>query len=376
MLVCGFYDKSFFVFNDSSRVRLLNVPCAGSHRRWSFYTRSLDLSDSVFAYIRNQNLIIANSRPSSSLPNPQINPSFSGLETRAIHFVSDSYFLSGGEDCILRIHSLDSSILESIKNHKASILSICSLQMLNQTLVFTAGAKDTIFAYSWTNSNKCFLIASRSQPLNERVSVRITDISAFESLDSTVILVACCSDGYLRAFSFLDSFKLIQEIEIGKCLLVVESIRSKDTITVVCGSSEGIVRSYHWKSNLLHLVDQVKIHQSGVNSLDLRLIDGGLQILSGGYDGAITCFSLNPNSRNLTRNDFAHGSSVVGVKFLTDTSLVSVSVGSELRYWQISASGFEMKIEEWTCVSDVSGMSISNKLAICGVGLQLKDIVL
>ncbi|XP_062614048.1 tRNA (34-2'-O)-methyltransferase regulator WDR6-like isoform X2 [Saccostrea cucullata] len=109
-------------------------------------------------------------------------------------------------------------------------------------------------------------------------------------------------------------------------------------------------------------------HQSGVNGMDwLHYKDDDFLIASGGDDNAI-CISLVQFDDDVIRVKAkgsclcAHATEITGVKFLSPSKLLSVSIDQRLILWDLRVNSDHIQVQQlsckFVCVTDISNMDI------------------
>ncbi|XP_033119459.1 WD repeat-containing protein 6-like isoform X2 [Anneissia japonica] len=130
----------------------------------------------------------------------------------------------------------------------------------------------------------------------------------------------------------------------------------------------------------------MKIHQSGINAIDLTKKDSGYLIITGGDDNAIHVTNLKVEVQTAAHMHFqvgdpcsapsAHATHISGLKFLDEQTFISSSIDQRLNTWKICHNNIDLIGSEFTHVADTSGLDtilIEGKIHILipGQGLQL-----
>lgn len=115
-MFAGFYDKEFFIYNETKAHFLFTADCGGGHRIWDFRLNKTYLEGAVFGFIKLNQLVLAFANSLSvQFQNPILKESYHGLETRSI-IITDfpdgihKLVISGGEDGILTFHKCNSQL--------------------------------------------------------------------------------------------------------------------------------------------------------------------------------------------------------------------------------------------------------------------------
>lgn len=133
----------------------------------------------------------------------------------------------------------------------------------------------------------------------------------------------------------------------------------------------------------------VRLHQSGVNSLDILETEtpGRYLLASGGDDGSlqvchvcvessVAVASVRISARFAVLS--AHAALLTGLRFLTPDLLVSASVDQRVALWRLGRAGLSWQGARFCHVADVAGLEAWQReedrdtfLAVCGQGLQI-----
>lgn len=134
----------------------------------------------------------------------------------------------------------------------------------------------------------------------------------------------------------------------------------------------------------------LKHHQSGVNGLDyIHLQDSDYLIASGGDDNALVVSLVRVDSEGVkivkTGSCLcAHSTEITGVKFLSPSKLISVSIDQRLILWSVDITEGHIQLKQmsckFVCVADISNLDcqkLNNDLftvIISGEGLATFEI--
>eukprot|EP00842_Homolaphlyctis_polyrhiza_P005225 jgi/Hompol1/5703/HPOL_001104-RA len=116
VLLSGFYDMNFFVYNETKKYEMLSVACGGGHRHWEYQTRDALLLVANFAFIRNSKVLLVRKRQAGQRPflDSKLQDNYHGRETRVVRFIhlpdtvvdkNAQLLVSAGEDGLLTFHS-------------------------------------------------------------------------------------------------------------------------------------------------------------------------------------------------------------------------------------------------------------------------------
>jgi WD repeat-containing protein 6 len=221
ILIAGFHGADFFVYYETKKLELINVPCGGGHRIWDFRAFDPLLKNSHFGYIKRDILHLVQPASRNLIANPYLQKSYHGLETSCVAVAKFSEWdgkliISGGEDGTLSFHSYTSNSfestasdplvpLESIRKHFASIKCLhISKATDGTTLLFSGGSMQVIKCWKLSmKMDKVICIDwATCKPVTDLVETRIMSVSALLK-DGKHMVAAGCSDGFVRVFPTL-----------------------------------------------------------------------------------------------------------------------------------------------------------------------------
>lgn len=119
IILMGFHRKRFFAYNESRKYQVMSIDCGGGHRRWDFRFEDPLLRFASFGFIRGNQLLTqkVNGEQGDLFSDSRVQNAFHGREVRAILFVDvergvksnekgsrTPLLISGGEDCLFKIH--------------------------------------------------------------------------------------------------------------------------------------------------------------------------------------------------------------------------------------------------------------------------------
>ncbi|KAJ3021497.1 WD repeat-containing protein 6 [Thoreauomyces humboldtii] len=352
-IICGFYDKRFFAYNETKKYEMFSVACGGGRRRWDFRMEDALLNRATFGFLRGEQLrlLFRETDAVKRFSEPKLQDNHTGHETRVVRFLHlgdqesvTSLLVTSGEDAVLRFAEFDPrrkdqnfrSIL-SIKKHTSVVRGIAfTRNQANATLMFTAGAREELRCWrleaDGLSDVRCLdmAVAPSVSPVAES---RVMDIGAC-SLDSfgtqfkgLHAVLAACSDAYLRLWVYDEpqcTFRLVGQSKAhGRCVLKARVFLLTDGLSVpvvaaVSAGTDGRIMTWDLGSalaahdraipppgaesvtELRSPVHVSKVHQSGINALDVAfgsaLIEDGrraILIATGGDDNAISATRIS-----------------------------------------------------------------------------------
>lgn len=426
--VFGFSEVDFIVYSLALRRVLVRIPCGGGHRSWDCI---VDENILKFLFIKDKQIHLR-TFPFQTLA---LSPIVEGYHYKEIYcmeklkiFQNHCLFISGGEDCSLRVSRgvqlisgngiEDFETLTIVNGHISSIkclaiLNIENTELFCKNLIFSGGGRAQLKVWQLNMKLKngellrdnltCKLLESfmlrgtdkerkkMSKTLKNTFDIdpetRFMDISVQSySEDSNSILVfLACSDGYLRILSWSaeSKFKVENSIEYNRCILKVYSFMHRGNLIVLTMATDGVVNfwdfSYLLPDGKNRAVTskpftQWRIHQSGINSFDIKQIDSHEYLFAtGGDDNLISLIlfriNLHENGdlsseilKNVNSSD-SHYTQITGIKFYQENKLCSVGTDQKVIIHRYSLKSDALLLEKEnefvTCVSDVQGMALS-----------------
>ncbi|KAI9141586.1 WD40-repeat-containing domain protein [Paraphysoderma sedebokerense] len=260
VLLLGFYQRRFWVWNETRKFKMVSIACGGAHRFWHFRTQDSELNNAMFTFIRRE-YIYAHTRSqkaSSPFSSTKLQQTFHGRETRVVKFCRDdsnchhsnpsvrsvisklhNVLITASEDCSVRFFeyidnaSFDQRLqdLTSMKKH-TSVIRCLDISVGNIPLLFTAGGCEELRCWKLESHGSALTALDCSVcPIVSSVQeTRIMDISVFPYTHNELVYHILClanSDGYIRIFVFDEmnqKFYLLSENNLGKCLLSVKHV--------------------------------------------------------------------------------------------------------------------------------------------------------
>ncbi|OXU24481.1 hypothetical protein TSAR_014047 [Trichomalopsis sarcophagae] len=414
--VLGFKEEDFVIYDVRLKRILLKIHCGGGHRSWDCIIKDKLIK---FVYIQKRKVCTV-TIPLNKICIP---PLLSGFHKKEIYCIKTlpllskhhNILISGGEDCSLHINYINSSTSKLKPNFKLinnfdghlssikciSILSLTIYENMSKFLIFSGGGRaqlkiwEIIINFSesaFVNEDlscKDLLSYMLHGPDKERNKIwvgkelmynadpetRYMDISTLRNPDHTcdILIFIACSDGYLRTLNY--------NVESNEIKLI-------DTLAYKTSNKIVSIRNLPIDDKL-----NISLHQSGINSFDIKVVNDSEYILvTGGDDNllSILIFEITlTSSENLfirTKSSWkstsSHHAQITGLKLLNDNRLVSVGADQKLLVHKYSVDGSKISsvlVEEKTlCISDVQGLTLCENqmnstelFCIYGKGLQL-----
>ncbi|CAF0827984.1 unnamed protein product, partial [Brachionus calyciflorus] len=235
--------------------------------------------------------------------------------------------------------------------------------------------------------------------LKSNPDIRFMDVCMFRSdlTNDDAILCFACSDGCIRIFRYsveTNKLYLVSKYEYPKCLLCIRKLKirinSIDRNYLLAFGTDGNL--LFWKINESdnekpQIIE--KLNQSGINDVDIWQFSESNQAIMATV-GDDTCLTLtkievdqneNLNTMsNLIKFEMIHSSAIVGVKFILENFLATVSKDQRLIVWEIDYKAKMIKPVKvyFINVPDVSSMDLKIlekdsifQFLVVGVGMEI-----
>ncbi|OZJ02499.1 hypothetical protein BZG36_04844 [Bifiguratus adelaidae] len=353
LLLLGFYRKRGYLYNTEKRFEMLTVACGGAHRAWDFMVSDAQMSQTIFTFIRHQQLYTYVRQAiagSEGFIESKLQEGFHGREVRSVQQLQlasptgqiHDVLVTGAEDTLLKFHLRHHSkfgtslkCITAVQKH-SSVIRCVSTTPENQELLFTSGGNEEIRCWRLTvDHNASNPEEIQVHAVETGICPRVVDMEA-RIMDTTVytpkvsrgfhILAAAYSDGIIRLWLYSEAtcaFSLLAEgafhdkcvLQISHCIL--QSMEGMPpTVHILSGATDGRIAIWDISSILqrwcgghiatkqqastipLAIMDSPTVvlqhHQSGVNAMDVRY-DASTKkaiIASGGDDNAISVSTL------------------------------------------------------------------------------------
>ncbi|XP_072762395.1 tRNA (34-2'-O)-methyltransferase regulator WDR6-like [Anoplolepis gracilipes] len=368
-------------------------------------------------------------------------------------------FISGGEDCTLRVSAICANFddkfytfhnLGNYDGHLSSIKCISTIKfkkiddLYSRYLVFSGGGRAQLKIWEirfndryWITSHNlsCSDITShmlygqdqyRKKPWQEpkqsyvtEPETRYMDICTYYSSENAnhVLIFIACADGYLRLFVYNittnDVCLKVSTKYIDRCILKLYILSHKSKVIVLTMTTDGILRFFNFTDTILKMYEDATIenqdiidfsddpfaefslHQSGINSFDLKYMDEDKYLLATGGDDNLlnlVCFqlcilendALSAVILSKWNTSSAHSTQITGLKFKDDDQICSVGIDQQViihNYsWSDETISANILNQTLTCVTDVQGMALwpsdnnSSILCIYGKGFEVLSV--
>ncbi|XP_068081687.1 tRNA (34-2'-O)-methyltransferase regulator WDR6 isoform X2 [Anabrus simplex] len=325
LLVAGFVEMNFVIWSQKEQRILVKVPCGGGHRSWDCMIGEHGFN---FVHIKNKEIHVLICQ-FEVLVRPVLQTGFHIRTVNCVRLLKqprhcNPLFVSAGEDTTIRItsaiHNSDLRGLSIQRSHICSVraLAICSLSE-SLVLMFSAGGRAQMKAWqlhiSESESEEVICQEVTTHMLNpshygERKPWRLMEplmdsqtrymsLHAVQTSLDTVIVIAGCSDGVLRLFSFnldLQELQLVGSYEFHFCCILLVSYIEYAHVALSMGTDGNMA---FWNMDLMYnqkALNEEKLqpffvcqlHKSGINSHDsVQIGQNTVLMATGGDDNAI-----------------------------------------------------------------------------------------
>lgn len=306
--VYGFEARTFRVWDTECNSVVFEEECGGGHRSWDV---KLTYSQLRFAYSKQNNVIVLSrqlqSKPSLKSSFPSLSRKINCCCSVVFNLQSMIYILISGEENTIQIIRYDrnSSLFEpyiSLHGHISNVTALRCVPVDGKpvTYAISVGGRSQLILWRLSPLSSSELVveelacnflglynehlefeskirkANQSNPLSG-IDIRYLDVD-FVIGEEFLILVAC-SDCFIRIFEY-DGQKIItkQIVQVGKsCVLLARFLHLRlaklESNLLAIASNDGQLHLMSSPGNVTLLCHQ-QLHQSGINSLDYRLLNG------------------------------------------------------------------------------------------------------
>ncbi|KAJ2999253.1 hypothetical protein HDV02_003347 [Globomyces sp. JEL0801] len=408
--LCGFFDKEFFIFNETKNYQVFKIACGGAHRLWNVHIPNLNLVDFRFGYIRKQRIQLVSKtfNPDRNVLNDILQEPYHCLETRVARIFSMNevtLVATGGENGVLTFHHIlknvgSSKRIASCRKHTGSIRAIGVISNLsNQNgLLFSGGSVQELKCWRIELSNSSLETENVRMSCNElssanlcseSVDTRVMDLDAIISItDTQMILVATVnSDTSVVLWCYNVEHNSFTKIDVShkhlrcllKCKTLSVTIGNHNRILLFTAGTDGKVILWDISENKLQSVSEWTPHQSGIKALSVAEKNGTIFVLSGGDDNAIVLTTINLQSLSSScveldtiRIENGHSSSITGCAITKNLQIITCSIDQRL---SVRNMDLQLLSETYIDIADVSDLSIlSDFICVVGFGMQIFKI--
>ncbi|XP_078050638.1 tRNA (34-2'-O)-methyltransferase regulator WDR6-like isoform X2 [Augochlora pura] len=452
ILILGFKEIEFLVYSMFQHRTIARISCGGGHRSWDCMLSGDLISFLYIrnkrVYVFELSL---NSIKSPVLLNGFHTKEVYCID-RILKLGQENILISGGEDGSLRVSAITNTLtknnltfrtLNIFNGHISSIKSIITISLqsnllCNKYLVFSVGGraqlkvweidikncettlKDSDISCSDVTSHMLYGIDQiRRKQLQERnqsyiiqPETRYMDITIYRDLQNLdyIFLFIACADGFVRIFLYnlrtrCVSLKMHVKI-VDRCIVKISILKFDEKVILLTMSTDGVCRFIDFTEIISKIskgiqgdnqeindctnmiLTKFKLHQSGINSYDIKRINSDEYLLATGGDDNL--FSLvhfkiclsNDNeqiriiSLSKWNTSTAHFAQITGIKFYGENKIFSIGLDQQINMYNYNFTNDIVSVKllktTFTFVTDVKGLTLwdtlKNDSAICAYG--------
>ncbi|XP_017887106.1 WD repeat-containing protein 6 [Ceratina calcarata] len=455
--IFGFQETDFVIYTYHHmychRV-LAKIPCGGGHRSWDCLMS--DDYTITFLYIRNKEIFLSDFSIGPFMPS--ILAVRHGYHTKEIHCMKrllhkarHNIFISGSEDTSVRIFYAPNIseyctpfTLAVLDGHVSSIKFVTYLDLQpnreshKKYLIFSGGGRAQIKVWEIEINLDTYMLIrsyvscnditshmlygtdqerkkqSQESTYNAEPETRYMDIDTYHYGINYVLLFVACADGFVRIFLYDINAKTIS-IKVktkcaNRCITKITVLKCNEKVIALIMPTDGICRFI----DFTHIVSKIKskpeeefqncesslsitgfnLHQSGINSYDIKSIANDEYLLvTGGDDNLLNIVRLKVVSLSdiqillLSKwsSSEAHVAQITGIMFHRENTIFTAGIDQRVNiyYYNYIGSGLNARILKTihTSVSDIKGLTSWSRqeesfLCVYGKGFEILEVPL
>ncbi|KAL4891771.1 quinon protein alcohol dehydrogenase-like superfamily [Aspergillus ambiguus] len=391
LIIYGFSGKDFLVWNETQQTEVARISCGGSHRQWVFQPSMEPNGSAWFLWFQVQfNAVQIQADAVRTLK-----PGGHGREIKALSASLTSemgpIFVTGGEDTILRLFSLDGSQLKplrTMKFHQTGLQEVGWSK--NGRYLFTSGGMEEF--HVWRIRSIPYFGAAinleSSSPMDDPTSeLRVTSFDVLDvnesNMETAFLICLTYSNSKLKIFHYSSSadggrFTLLARgTYTSNCLTQARFMHRGSSLGLVTAATDGhftfwnltpVIEPYYTISSALcpkQSMDRIsapsenitcenrfQIHSNSIKCLEIAEISTSVSlIVAGGDDNALT-FSLlriepwsteSSSEAYTVRIPDAHAACISTLKVLENRE----SEEGETMRLTVASSGNDQQVKIW-----------------------------
>ncbi|KOC68853.1 WD repeat-containing protein 6 [Habropoda laboriosa] len=439
IFILGFQEVEFVIYSMINHRTLIRVPCGGGHRSWDcmllkelitlIYIRNKQVYVLHFPLSSLVSPVLLNGFHTKEIC--CVNPVF--------QIDQHNIFISGGEDGTLRITNVSNTPIKNdftfrtlgiFDGHISSIKFITCLNLesdlfYNKFLVFSGGGRAQIKVWEidikgsktflqstdischditshmlygfdrqrkkqWQESNQSYFV----QPETRYMDIEIYRCTKLHY----ILLFVACADGFIRIFLYdINTKRISLKVHakcVDRCISKLTILTYEEKIIALTMSTDGIGRFIDFTDTISRIIkfheveeqefqnckdasiEKFNLHQSGINSYDIKMNEKGEYLLAtGGDDNLFNLIrfqvQLLNNKKELhisvlskwsTPN--AHAAQITGIMFHEENKIYSVGMDQQVimysYYYNNDTLSVTVLKKVITFVTDVKGLTSWN----------------
>ncbi|XP_076278928.1 trafficking protein particle complex subunit 31 isoform X2 [Lasioglossum baleicum] len=452
ILVLGFKEVEFLVYSMFYHRTVARIPCGGGHRSWDcmlsgelirfLYIRNKRVYVFEFSLNSIKSPVLLNGFHTKEVC--CIDP--------ILKLDNENVLISGGEDGSLRVSTVSNveiknhlsfRMLGIFNGHISSIKSIVSMSLqstllCSKNLVFSVGGRAQMKVWEIDIKNSettlkdsdisCFDVTSHmlygfDQLRKKQLQVnhlyiiqpetRYMDIAIYRDINNVhyILPFIACADGFVRIFLYNSNTKCVSlKVHakiVDRCIVKISILKCEEKVILLTMSTDGVGRLIDFtevvsiiskggiQSDDLELKDcagtilaKFNLHQSGINSYDIKVIKKDEYLLATGGDDNLfnlthfkVCLSEDDNQTRVIllskwNTSTVHIAQITGIKFHGENTIFSVGLDQKINMYSYNFTNdiLSVKILKTivTFVTDVKGLTLwdtpKGEPAICAYG--------
>ncbi|XP_031827082.1 tRNA (34-2'-O)-methyltransferase regulator WDR6 isoform X2 [Nomia melanderi] len=457
ILILGFKEVEFLMYSMFHRRTIARIPCGGGHRSWDcmllnesvmfLYIRNKRVHVFEFPLHSMKSPVLLNGFHTKEVY--CIEP--------ILKLDEENVLISGGEDGSLRVSTISNISIKNnftfrtlgiFNGHISNIKAIVSLNfqtghLCNKSIIFSVGGRaqmkiweisiktgetltdsdiscsdvashmlygsDQIRRKQWQESNQFYII----QP-----ETRYMDIAIYRDTQNLhrILLFLACADGFVRIFLYNIStrhisLKVHAKI-VDRCITKIIILTYEGKIIALTMSTDGVGRFIDFTDVVSTVLEEkmqiedrelknctdmcfakLNLHQSGINSYDMKIIQKNEYLLATGGDDnlfnlihfKICTSSDNKQLQILLSSEWntsnAHFAQITGIRFHKENKIFSVGLDQQINIYNYNFNKNILSVDIletiFTSVADVKGLTAwttpkgESKICAYGKGFEV-----
>lgn len=401
ILLYGFKNDLFFVWNESSQYEVMNERCGGAHRNWYIDISDHDENDYELVYTKVSKIAMANGRNSKKFEKTLLDGGTHGREIRTVSLSPLDLgpyrlFATASEDTCVRFGIIDS--VGKIEYHCTQRKHVSGIQSGKWTpdgkFFLSSAAREELVVWKVHISQKEVVdgdgaivssLPYATLPISTDIpDLRIMDFGLTSTDDDKYLLVTVYSDSTIKIWLMdlrqkeqeapNEVFTLLSNGTYRTCCLINSSIILSESSTfLTVSATDGhlaiwcldSILNNSGTSSFPEPLERLQIHQSSVkcsvyfaqSSIDHS--PSSFLHVSGGDDNSLVMTSLvfkngTVTAKKVTSIEDAHSSTIAGISKISDSKFVTTSVDQNIKIWKIEEANNTIRLltSKYTTIAD------------------------